>query len=277
MKKLLITDLDDTLYGWLDFFVPSFYNMAEQVSLIIDVPLPQILDEYKELHRKYENVEFPFSTLELPCVKEKYLGKERDYIKEELDAAFYAFNSSRKHTLKLFDGVYESLSILNQRGIKIIGYTESGEENGYYRLRKLEVLKFFSKVYVYKSNYLPNLKINCEIPCYKVHIKKPSPQTLLKICEESDIKKDEAIYVGDSLTKDMYMAIQAGITCIWFNKKNTNVDLYQKLVDITHWTEDDFKKEKELKAIWEKLNLKPDYEIRSFAEIIPIIFGDYRG
>ena len=37
MKRLLITDLDDTLYDWLGFFIPSFYAMVDEVVKITGI------------------------------------------------------------------------------------------------------------------------------------------------------------------------------------------------------------------------------------------------
>ena len=42
MIKLLVTDLDDTLYSWLGFFVPAFYAMAEEIALTSSVILSVI-------------------------------------------------------------------------------------------------------------------------------------------------------------------------------------------------------------------------------------------
>lgn len=50
MVKLFITDLDDTLYSWLEFFVPALYDMAEEVSRILGIPEEQLLEEYKLVH-----------------------------------------------------------------------------------------------------------------------------------------------------------------------------------------------------------------------------------
>ena len=37
MKKLLITDLDDTLYDWLGYFIPSFYGMVDEIASITKI------------------------------------------------------------------------------------------------------------------------------------------------------------------------------------------------------------------------------------------------
>lgn len=58
------------------------------------------------------------------------------------------------------------------------------------------------------------------------------------------INLNEAIYIGDSLSKDMLMAKQAGITSIWCNFQHDNSqELYNKLVAISHWSEQDFQNE----------------------------------
>ncbi len=33
MIKLLITDLDDTLYSWIGFFIPAFYEIVDELAL----------------------------------------------------------------------------------------------------------------------------------------------------------------------------------------------------------------------------------------------------
>ena len=52
MIKVLITDLDDTLYDWISFYIPAFYGMAEKVSAITDIPFETIIKEYKHYNRR---------------------------------------------------------------------------------------------------------------------------------------------------------------------------------------------------------------------------------
>ena len=69
MIKLVITDLDDTLYSWIGFFIPAFYDMVQELSLLINVPQEKLLEEYKAIHQEVGSVEYPFATLNLPSVK----------------------------------------------------------------------------------------------------------------------------------------------------------------------------------------------------------------
>lgn len=153
MNKLVITDLDDTLYSWIGFFVPAFYDMAEEVARIIGIPKDQLLAEYQQIHKKVGSVEFPHATLLLPSVQLKYEGVSKEEQLQHLDSAFHKFNSKRKKLLALYPGVEDALAFLTEQNIKIVGYTESAEENGYFRLRRLGIEKYFTKVYVSNSLY----------------------------------------------------------------------------------------------------------------------------
>ena len=124
MKKLLITDLDDTLYDWIGFFIPAFYAMLDELSNITYIDRVKLIREYKELHQKYGSVEYPFVTLELPSIKKKYSNLSVDELKKLLGEAFHRFNSVRKQRLKLYDGVLDTVKLLFEQGVTIIGYTE---------------------------------------------------------------------------------------------------------------------------------------------------------
>ena len=65
MIKLVITDLDDTLYSWIGFFIPAFYDMVQELSLLINVPQEKLLEEYKAIHQEVGSVEYPFATSHL--------------------------------------------------------------------------------------------------------------------------------------------------------------------------------------------------------------------
>ena len=99
MIKLLITDLDDTLYSWIDFFIPAFYGMLDELSLILNKPQNVLVEEYKQIHQEKGSVEYPFATLLLPSVKDAYPDTTKDELLDILNPAFHKFNSIRKHRL----------------------------------------------------------------------------------------------------------------------------------------------------------------------------------
>ena len=274
MIKLLITDLDDTLYSWIGFFIPAFYGMVDELSHILNEEKAVLLKEYKQIHQQKGSVEYPYATLYLPSVINAYPGDTPEELLRKLDPVFHRFNSIRKKRLELYPHVKETLTQISQLGIKIVGYTESAEENGFYRLQKLGIADLFQHVYVSDSqferpDYLPSSE-----KTRVVHGKKPNPKLLKQICAQESVSVTEAVYIGDSITKDIYMAKVAGVAsvlCKYPCDPQTANDLYRQLVAISHWTEEDFQHEKEIKQICQSNNIRPDYTVDSFEQLIEII------
>lgn len=273
MIKLCVTDLDDTLYSWIGFFIPAFYSMVDELSAITGVDEAELLREYKSVHQESGSVEYPYAALLLPSVLKKFPGRTQEQLKAVLDPAFHRFNAIRKQELHLFPFVQETLAQLNERRISIVGYTESAEENGFYRLKKLGIADFFSKLYVSDSQFTRPDGVEAPSIISTVQGKKPNPSLLLQILQNEHAAPEEAVYVGDSLTKDVYMAKKAGVPAILckYPPRQDAAELYEKLNAISSWTESEFQREAELKRECTRENIQPDYTIHSFAEILTII------
>lgn len=271
MIRLCITDLDDTLYSWIGFFIPAFYAMAEKVAEILNIPLSTLLEEYRLIHKEKGSVEFPHATLSLPSVKKVFGNLPEKEIRCQLDPAFHRFNSERKHRLKLYPGVEDALRYMRQQQITIVGYTESAEENGFYRLKKLGIEQYFKKIYVSDSSYKGPEYVEKSTKTQIVYGRKPNPELLRKICSEESCPYAETVYMGDSLTKDVMMAKQAEIISVWVNIPEQNPDLYAKLVSISHWSEEDFALEQKNRIKWKQSGFSPDYTITDFRQLKQIV------
>ncbi len=113
---------------------------------------------------------------------------------------------------------------------------------------------------------------------YNKQGKKPNARILREICDNEHVSIEQTIYIGDSLSKDMLMAKQAGILSVWCNYQQKDVaDLYKKLVAISHWTEQDFQREEQYKYEWKSNGYVPDYTIKSFDDCIKIISDINKG
>ena len=273
MIKLLITDLDDTLYSWIGFFIPAFYAMVDELSILTKQDKQTILDEYKAIHQEKGSVEYPYATKYLPTVKKTFPNAGDDELNMLLNSAFHRFNSVRKQKLNLYPHVRDVLQELHTRGIKIVAYTESAEENGFYRLKKLGIDEYFEQVYVAQSQFSRPNHFPSSPKTTTVVGKKPNPALLTKICSDFQISESEAVYMGDSNTKDIYMAKKAGITAILCKHPSPEniAELYQKLVAISHWTKEDFARESTLKEECQVQNITPDYILSDFQELLKII------
>ena len=277
--KLLITDLDNTLYDWVSFYSQSFSAMAEELSKEINVPLDILLSEYKVILQRFGNSEKPFATLELPSVISYFGTNDKILLQKKLTRVFSAFSSKRNHTLKLYPTVRDTLNILRERGVKIVGHTESLEYNSLYRLYKLDVIDFFDHLYTIEDNHNlhPNPK-NAKVISVKDDFiirlssaeSKPNPKLLEHICLTENVDIKDAVYVGDSITKDISMAKSIGMKAVWARYgRQFAPELWEILVKITHWTDKDVEREEQLKESFSRV--KPDYSINSFAEILDLM------
>lgn len=277
--KLLITDLDNTLYDWVTFFSKSFEAMVVNLSKELSIDINILLDEFKVIHQKYGNTEQPFAILELPSVQKHYGELSRMELMERLNKPLHAFNSTRKKNLKLYAGVSETLHYLSRNGVKIVGHTEAIPQNAYYRLLKLNILPYFSKLYsldgLYLGHPIEDRAKELAPPENFIQLvpkaeRKPNPSLLLDICSREKVPATTTYYIGDSLIRDISMAKNAGIMAIWA-KYGTECDkhLWDILVRVTHWTDEDVVRENELKRKANKI--EPDAIIENFSQIVDII------
>lgn len=269
--RLLITDLDNTLYDWVGSFVPAFYAMAEEAAQIIGIEREALLDEMRTVHQRHGSSEHPFALLEAASVVRKLAGKSRDERLQMLDAAFHRFNSVRKRKLVLYEGVIDTLAMIVATGVSIVAYTDARIPNSLFRLNRLGLDQFVEHLYApaarFRSNIAaeaPNERLLRVLPELD---KKPNPKTLLDICRDHSVAPHDTVYVGDSLSRDIYMAQSAGVRSAWA-RYGTKVDpeLWQRLVRVTHWTEDDIAREAHLKV--ESAGARADVVLDRFADLL---------
>lgn len=268
MIKLLISDLDDTLYDWTGFFVPAFYAMADEIARMTGIDEKKLLNEYMAAHQRLGSVEYPYATLELPSIKAYYNNAPAEELKAALRPAFNVFNSVRESHLHLLPGVEEMLRALTEMGVTLIAYTESSKENGFYRLMKLGLEPYFKHVYTFESQFKSAYAVSEKVRT--VQTKKPDVAVIGRICTGEGYDKSEVMYLGDNLTKDMYMAKMAGVTAVWMHRKCENEDYKNKLLAITSWTAAEYARDVELRQYMQQHGIRPDYEISDARELIAI-------
>ena len=100
--------------------------------------------------------------------------------------------------------------------------------------------------------------------------RKPNPDLLLDICKTQNVDVSQAIYIGDSLTRDVAMAKEAGITAVWAKYgKDYQQTAWDQLVKITHWSQDDIDRELLLRRKYN--HIQPDHTVERFSELLDII------
>jgi phosphoglycolate phosphatase len=279
MKKMIVTDLDNTLYDWVSFYAQSFDAMLTELEVILNVPRKELIQDFKKVHVKHGNSEYPFAALELDCVKRRFPNLTIDEINEKLDQAFHAFNSTRKRSLVCYPDVHDTLSKLKAMGVVIVGHTEAPIRNAIFRLEKLDLIKYMKHLYSPQDRYHEDLNESSKrwIESYGDFIfkldekeRKPNPSLLLDICFREGIDPKDVVYVGDSLVKDIAMANKAGIDSVFASYgKQHEKKYWDILVSITHWSESDVARESKLKEIY--AHEKPAHTINKFSDLLGVI------
>jgi phosphoglycolate phosphatase len=279
--RLLITDLDNTLYDWVTFFAASFRNMVGELTKILGVPEETLLNEFKAIHQRYGNSEQPFAVLELPSLEQRFAKLSRNEIIRKIDPALHRFNSTRKRTLALYQGAAETLSEIRKAGVKIVGHTEAILANSYWRLRALGIAGYFNRLYALEGKEAIHISADSRwtdppegfVVLVPREERKPNPRLLGDICRREGVDIASTCYLGDSLVRDVAMAKHAGVTAIWARYGTLYDPEYWKyLVKVTHWTDEDVSREKALEAKYR--DVVPDYIIDSFSQLKSIVFAD---
>jgi phosphoglycolate phosphatase len=274
--RLLVCDLDNTLYDWVSSFVPALYAMVRVASGLLDVSEEQLLDELKLIHQRYRNSEQPFALLETPSVQKRYREKPRRELALIFDPAFHAFNGTRRKHLHAYPGVTETLQHVRDHGCAVVAHTEAAVENVLYRLEALDLLKYLDRVYAPKGvgiahpfpEQLGRFRVAREkLRCLPTTHRKPEPAVLDDICRDFSVPPSETLYVGDSLSRDVLMAKVAGAIAA-HAKYGTQYDpaLWQQLVRVTHWTEEDVGQDADLRT--RSRDIVPDMVLLAFSDLL---------
>ena len=97
---------------------------------------------------------------------------------------------------------------------------------------------------------------------------KPNLAVLQSILEDQSCDVEQAVYLGDSLMKDIAMAQSAGVLDVHATYGVQNRPEYDLLRRVTHWTDEDVERERRIAA--STGDIVPTLRcLRSFEEILP--------
>lgn len=270
MKKVLILDLDNTLYSWIDGFADSFREQVAFLSLSLSVEKEVILHDFKSIFKKYNSVEVPNAVDQLSVWNA--CGLHEQECKQIQEKSLEIFLDSWKRNIKLFPKVEETLDWARKEGFLIFAYSDAFAFWVDFRLTILNIQKYFDNIFamtddkISNSNLVINSKRHCQITLVEQSEMKPNTLILDRIIDKYKVKKEHAYFVGDSITKDIQTAKQAGICDIWarygldYKRENGHLLSY-----ITPWEKGTGgRNELRKKSI-------PTYTIQSFDEIKNII------
>lgn len=277
-KRVLITDVDNTLLDWQDLWYQTFSAMMDKVIDISGVDPEVLYAESSVIHQKYGTSEYSRLLEELPSLRARY----GDDILAVMMPAIDAFRETRRRVLALYPTVADTLATLKEKGVRIAAFTESKAFYTNYRFRKLGLDGLVDVLYSPEDHSVPEETVatrhyDADSYAFKHTVHhytpegevKPNPDILLDIVRDLDVTIDEVVYVGDNPLKDVFMAQQAGITDVHAAYGSSqHKPEYELLRKVTHWTPEMVERER---TALKPGNVTPSHVLtENFAQILPL-------
>jgi phosphoglycolate phosphatase len=259
--RLLVTDLDNTVWDWFEAWYQSFSALLDGLVEMSGVDRTVLEDQIRVVHRHRGTTEYSNLLREVPSLVAA--AGTRDPA-EVFNEALHAQNSRRKATTRLYAGVEEALRSLKDAGVRIAAYTESGAYWTEWRIRQTGLDGIIDVLYsspdhdaiagvdvanLRTGHYGPDeygLRVTKHL--HVPHgVLKPNQEILQVILDEQGCAPHEAVYLGDSLMKDIAMAQAAGVLDVHAAYGLVqHREEYELLRRVTHWSEEDVEREKAL-------------------------------
>jgi phosphoglycolate phosphatase len=279
--RLLVTDLDNTIWDWFRAWHKSFSAMLDKLVELSNVPESRLLAEIQVVHRARKTSEYSYLLNELPSLRdpENTLDPLSVY-----DEAVHVQNSERLRHTRLYPGVRDVFEQLTEYNVPVIAYSESVAYWTEWRIRKTGLDGLIKVLYTSPDHDLPDGVNVADLrtqPDFEYGLKwtdhrhvptgtiKPNPLVLRKIISDFDIEPDQIVYVGDSLMKDVHMAQSVGVHDVLASYGIAQHEKgYDLLRQVSHWT--DSEKEQERRLAWQP-DTMPTYTLkRSYTELLKL-------
>jgi phosphoglycolate phosphatase-like HAD superfamily hydrolase len=277
-KRVLITDVDNTLLDWQDLWYETFSAMMDKVLEISGIDPDELYAQCSVIHQKYGTSEYSRVLEELPCLRQLY----GDEVVTVMAPAIDAFRTARRRVLQLYPTVEATLKALKASGVLIAAFTESKAFYTSYRFRKLGLDGLVDYLYSPEDHSMPDgtagtrfyapesYSFNHTVHHYTPEGEvKPNPDILVQIIADLGAVIDEVVYVGDNILKDVLMAQQAGVTDVHaFYGASQHKPEYALLRKVTHWTPEMVERERHA---LQPGGLVPTHVLdKNFAQILPL-------
>ncbi len=260
-KSVLIVDLDNTLYDWVRIWHASFRVMLDEIVNLSQVPEGELIKHIRKIHQKAGTSEYSFLIEDLAS----YIAKNsREDFMQKMQPAIDVYRRERRNALYLYPTVRETLETIKRAGTRIVGFTDSLAFYSMYRLKRLNLDGTLDYLFSPPDHDFPagvtkeNVRskdaeaYELAITTHRVFehgIRKPDPRMLDAILSTIHADREQCVYVGDSLFKDVEMAQKAGILDVYamygYSQERPEYELLQA---VSHWTDEDVARERELKT-----------------------------
>ncbi|HEX4621560.1 MAG TPA: HAD family hydrolase [Myxococcaceae bacterium] len=232
MVRLVVTDMDNTLYPWVDYIVPAVEAMVDSVCRSTGFPRIRVVQALKAVYSKHESNEYPYALQESTLYDA--FPDFGSFDKLVIEPARAAFADARRRYLRPFRGVLETLAALKERGVPVVALTDAPRNPAEYRVRWMGLDQYLKALYTLpgfkfparrgEALIAPDIRRKDERGDYRAACpvvelprthEKPDPRGLMRICREQGIAPEDTLVVGDSIHKDVAVARKVGALDCW--------------------------------------------------------------
>lgn len=278
MERVLLTDVDNTLFSWIDFFAPCFRALVHAVAREGGFPEDELYNSFKLVFQKEGTVEYRKALQDNDLIKN--LSKEKQ--ERLIYIGSVAFSRAMPKHLKPYDGVKETLRELRADNVYIVAVTNSGALQAIDRLRRLGLSKLLNGLVAWNHDVTGIIEDNAVFEQLVQARLRNSGLPWAIILPSENLKPNTSAYeyalrrlklhsakvwvVGDSLHKDLSPAIGINAISIWAQYGHAFVERnFDTLLRITHWSNE------KIASTYDTTILKPDHTIKEFSSLIDII------
>ena len=259
--KLIIVDVDDTLFDWLGMWSESFETFVSVLATRSTLPGDKLIAELRRLHVSARTSERGF-------VRDD--GEVLGVDPQALEELAHKFEQDLRSRTRLFPGVMETLTQLRDAGVSVVAHTDTPVNIAAERFVELGLDGVVDALFATtgKAATIHRLAVRqlqvaqlTEVSCPK-----PSPDALLQILEACDVAARETMYVGDSKMKDIPMARAVGVKDVFaaYGCRRTS-SAYELLRSVSHWTDEDIARERAL------LKVEPTHSLERFEDVLDLL------
>ncbi|MHB1844662.1 MAG: HAD family hydrolase [Deltaproteobacteria bacterium] len=228
MIRAVVTDLDNTLYSWVNYIVPALEAMVASLCETTGFPRIRVVQSLKEVYERVGTNDYAFAIQESRIFQE-FHGDFDSFQALVIQPAKEAFSSARRRYLQPYPGALEGLAALREAGLRVVGLTDAPRNSAEARVRAIKLDEQLDAVYTLPGYPLPEwvderIRQADHDGLYRARIpvlelpqdhEKPDPRGLLHVVAELSLSPAEVLVVGDNRWKDGGAARAAGCAWAW--------------------------------------------------------------
>jgi putative hydrolase of the HAD superfamily len=184
--RACLFDLDNTLYDFFDAKVAACTSAVECIGCGEGIEL------FRYFLRNVHGFEDHANIEDFMCDRDVWHS-------ETFEAACRQYDEVKLRSIRLFDGVDETLTLLREKGIKMAVVTDAGSGHAAERLERTGLAVYF----------------DCVVTPEVSGTRKPGHDTFLYALRALDCSPDEVWVVGDSLRREIEPGNRLGMTTVY--------------------------------------------------------------